>query len=193
MRTSRHGDLYSRRERKNVDNNQHIHDRREGLCASWPPLEPCREPVLDKAPAALSVRHHREAWVERRPRLLLLQLAREERPPVKRRNPAQSTDQLVEVVGARDPAPVVRAEMSVYRRAGLDPVLLPRNAGSYPGYVFTGDPLKLPAAHFGLGHGSGAHAPDEYFVIESSNPKVRGWDGAVRSFADYLYELAVVA
>jgi hypothetical protein len=30
-------------------------------------------------------------------------------------------------------------------------------------------------------------------VIESSNPKVRGWDGAVRSFVDYLYELAVVA
>ena len=90
-------------------------------------------------------------------------------------------------------APVIRAEMSVYRRAGLDPVLLPRNAGSYPGYVFTGEPLKLPAAHFGLGHGSGAHAPDEYFVIESSNPKVRGWDGAVRSFVDYLYELAVVA
>jgi hypothetical protein len=83
--------------------------------------------------------------------------------------------------------------MAVYRRAGLDPVLLPRNAGSYPGYVFTGAPLKLPAAHFGLGHGSGAHAPDEYFVIESSNPKVRGWDGAVRSFVDYLYELAVVA
>ena len=90
-------------------------------------------------------------------------------------------------------APVIRAEMSVYRRAGLDPVLLPRNAGSYPGYVFTGEPLKLPAAHFGLGHGSGAHAPDEYFVIESSNPNVRGWDGAVRSFVEYLYELAVVA
>ena len=49
---------------------------------------------------------------------------------------------------------------------------------------------KLPAAHFGLGHGGGAHAPDEYFVIESSNPKVRGWDGAVRSYVDYLYELA---
>ena len=40
------------------------------------------------------------------------------------------------------------------------------------------------------GHGSGAHAPDEYLVIESSNPKVTGWDGAVRSFVDYLYELA---
>jgi hypothetical protein len=36
----------------------------------------------------------------------------------------------------------------------------PRNAGSWPGYVFTGDPLRLPAGHFGLGHGGGAHAPD---------------------------------
>jgi len=89
-------------------------------------------------------------------------------------------------------AAVIRAEMSVYRRAGLDPILWPRNAGSYPGYVFTGEPLKLPAAHFGLGHGGGAHAPDEYFVIESSNPKVAGWDGAVLSFVEYLHELAVI-
>ena len=89
-------------------------------------------------------------------------------------------------------APVIRAEMSVYKRAGLDPALWPRNAGSYPGYVFTNPPLSLPAAHFGLGHGSGAHAPDEYFVIEPSNAKIAGWDRAVRSFVDYLYELAVV-
>jgi len=87
-------------------------------------------------------------------------------------------------------APLIRSQMAVYRRAHLDPILWPRNAGSYPGFVFTGEPLKLPAGHFGLGHGSGAHAPDEYFVIESSNPKVMGFDGAVRSFVDYLYELA---
>jgi len=87
-------------------------------------------------------------------------------------------------------APLIRAEIEVYRRAGLDPLLWPRNAGSYPGYVFTGEPLRLPAGHFGLGHGSGAHAPDEYFVIESSEPRVAGWDGAVSSFVDYLYELA---
>ena len=68
--------------------------------------------------------------------------------------------------------------------------LWPRSAGSWPGYVFTGEPLHLPAGHFGLGHGSGAHAPDEYFVIESANPKVQGMDGAVRSFVDYLYEIA---
>ena len=84
---------------------------------------------------------------------------------------------------------VIKAQIAVYRRAGLDPILWPRNAGSYPGWVFTSEPLKLPAGHFGLGHGSGAHAPDEYFVIESSNPKVMGWDGAVRSYVDYLYEL----
>jgi acetylornithine deacetylase/succinyl-diaminopimelate desuccinylase-like protein len=87
-------------------------------------------------------------------------------------------------------AAIIKAEMAVYKRSGLDPILWPRNAGSYPGYVFTGDPLRLAAAHFGLGHGSGAHAPDEYFVIESTNPKVRGWDGAVRSHVDFLYELA---
>jgi len=92
--------------------------------------------------------------------------------------------------GASADAALIRAQLSVYRRAGLDPILWPRNAGSYPGYVFTGDPLRLPAGHFGLGHGSGAHAPDEYFVIESSNPKVAGWDDAVGAFVEYLYELA---
>ena len=66
----------------------------------------------------------------------------------------------------------------------------PRNAGSYPGYVFTGEPLKLASGHFGLGHGSGAHAPDEYFVIDSTNPKVQGFDGAVMSYVEYLFELA---
>ena len=60
------------------------------------------------------------------------------------------------------------------KRAGIDPVLWPRNAGSYPGFVFTGEPLKIAAGHFGLGHGSGAHAPDEYYLIDSTNPKVHG-------------------
>jgi len=44
-----------------------------------------------------------------------------------------------------------------------------------------------------LCHGSGAHAPDEYLVIESSNPKVQGYDGAVKSFVEYLYEIAKIA
>src|SRR5262249_13124176 len=87
-------------------------------------------------------------------------------------------------------APLIRSQMAVYRRGGFDPILWPRNAGSYPGYVFPGEPLKLPAGHFGLGHGSGAHAPDEYYVIESANKKVQGFDGTVLSFVEYLYEVA---
>jgi acetylornithine deacetylase/succinyl-diaminopimelate desuccinylase-like protein len=103
----------------------------------------------------------------------------------------------VNMTGGYDPnstsadAGLIRAQTAVYKRDGIDPVVLPRSAGSWPGYVFTGEPLHLAAGHFGLGHGSGAHAPDEYYVIESSNPKVQGMDGAVRSFVDYLYEVAV--
>jgi acetylornithine deacetylase/succinyl-diaminopimelate desuccinylase-like protein len=102
----------------------------------------------------------------------------------------------VKMTGGYDPTStpadvtLIRAQTAVYRNHGIDPVVLPRNAGSWPGYVFTGDPLRLPAGHFGLGHGSGAHAPDEYYVIESSNPKVQGIDGAVFSFVEYLYEVA---
>jgi len=55
--------------------------------------------------------------------------------------------------------------------------------------VFTNPPLSLAAGHFGLGHGSGAHAPDEYYVIESANQAVKGYDEAVMSFVEYLYEL----
>jgi acetylornithine deacetylase/succinyl-diaminopimelate desuccinylase-like protein len=102
----------------------------------------------------------------------------------------------VNMTGGYDPtstpadARLIKVAENVYTRAGVQPILLPRNAGSWPGYVFTGEPLKLPAGHFGLGHGSGAHAPDEYYVIESSNAKVQGIDGAVRSFVEYLYALA---
>lgn len=104
----------------------------------------------------------------------------------------------VNMSGGYDPnstsgdAPLIRAQKAVYHQDGIDPIVLPRSAGSWPGYVFTGDPLHLAAGHFGLGHGSGAHAPDEYYVIESSNPKVQGMDGAVRSHVDYLYTLATI-
>ncbi len=84
---------------------------------------------------------------------------------------------------------LIQTQLATYRRLGVDPQLWPRSAGSWPGYVFTGAPLKLPAGHFGLGHGTGAHAPDEYYVIESTNPKVQGLDGAVASFVEYLYAM----
>jgi len=102
----------------------------------------------------------------------------------------------VRMTGGYDPnstpadAALIRVETDVYRKGGIDPVILPRSAGSWPGYVFTGEPLHLAAGPFGLGHGSGAHAPDEYYVIESKNPKVQGMDGAVRSYVELLYGLA---
>jgi hypothetical protein len=61
--------------------------------------------------------------------------------------------------------------------------------GSYPGFVFTDPPLGLASGHFGLGYGTGAHAPNEYYVIESTNPKIDGFDGAAMSFVEYLVEL----
>jgi hypothetical protein len=63
-------------------------------------------------------------------------------------------------------------------------------AGRALAHVFTDAPLKLSAGHYGLGYGTGAHAPDEYYVIESSNPEVAGLDGAIASFVEYLYALA---
>jgi acetylornithine deacetylase/succinyl-diaminopimelate desuccinylase-like protein len=86
---------------------------------------------------------------------------------------------------------LIKAQIAVLKDLhGVDPIILPRSAGSWPGYVFTGAPLNKPAGHFGLGHGSGAHAPDEYFVVESSNPKIEGMDGATMSYVEYLYQLA---
>ena len=101
----------------------------------------------------------------------------------------------VNVTGGYDPTEtpedsrLVQAQIAVSRRAGIAAPLNPRLAGSWPGAVFTAPPVSIPAAQFGFGHGGGAHSPDEYFVIESSNPKVQGFDGSVMSFVDYLYEL----
>ena len=102
----------------------------------------------------------------------------------------------VNMTGGYDPTEtpadsrLIKGMMEAYRRAGHDPVLWPRLAGSWPGATFTAPPLKLPAGHFGLGHGGGAHAPDEYWVIESENPKLAGLDGAVASFVELFYALA---
>src|SRR5215469_15397216 len=105
----------------------------------------------------------------------------------------------VNMTGGYDPnstpadAALIRAQTAVYKQHDIDPIVLPRSAGSWPGYVFTNQPLDLAAGHFGFGHGSGAHAPDEYYVVESKNDKVQGMDGALRSFVEYLYEVASTA
>jgi acetylornithine deacetylase/succinyl-diaminopimelate desuccinylase-like protein len=102
----------------------------------------------------------------------------------------------VKVGGGYDPTTtradslLIQSQIAVYRAAGIEPVLWPRLGGSWPGYIFTGAPLNLPAGHFGLGHGARAHAPDEYYLIDSKNPKLLGFDAAVKSYVDFLYEVA---
>ena len=85
---------------------------------------------------------------------------------------------------------LIQSSIAVYENEGLAVSLSPRLAGSWPGYIFTDAPVSLPAGHFGTGHGSRAHAPDEYYVIESSNPKVHGMADATLSYVKHLYALA---
>jgi acetylornithine deacetylase/succinyl-diaminopimelate desuccinylase-like protein len=107
-------------------------------------------------------------------------------------------DIAVNVSGGYDPtetaedSALIKAERATYDRAGVKTSIYPRLAGSWPGYVFTSAPVSLPAGQFGVGHGSGAHAPDEYMLIESTNPKVMGYDGATAGFVDFLYQMAAV-
>ncbi len=104
----------------------------------------------------------------------------------------------VKVTGGYDPtqtdenSSLIKASISVYKHEGMPVSLSPRLAGSWPGYIFTGQPVNLPAGHFGTGHGSRAHAPDEYYVIESSNPAVQGMADATLSYVMHLYALASV-
>ena len=106
-------------------------------------------------------------------------------------------DIAVNVSGGYDPTEtaedsgLIKAELATYARGGVKTSIYPRLAGSWPGYVFTSAPVSLPAGQFGLGHGGGAHAPDEYLLIESTNPKVMGYDGATEGFADFLYQVAI--
>jgi acetylornithine deacetylase/succinyl-diaminopimelate desuccinylase-like protein len=102
----------------------------------------------------------------------------------------------VNMTGGYDPtetdpnSKLVAGQIAAYKKQGVDPVLWPRLAGSWPGATFTGEPLRMAAGQYGMGIGGGAHAPDEFYLIESSNPKVAGLDGAVRSFVELFYALA---
>jgi acetylornithine deacetylase/succinyl-diaminopimelate desuccinylase-like protein len=85
---------------------------------------------------------------------------------------------------------LIKAETAALKGAGIKYTLYPRSAGSWPGVVFTGAPLNMPAGQYGIGRGNGAHAPNEWFLIESSNPKVAGLDEQAIHYADFLYAVA---
>ncbi len=109
------------------------------------------------------------------------------------------SDIIVNVSGGYSPTEtdensiLVRSQIAALKKAGVEYSLSPRLAGSWPGVTFTGPPLKLPAVGFGLGTGGGAHAPDEWYLIDSKSPKVAGLDESAMFYVDYLYELAGMA
>jgi hypothetical protein len=96
-------------------------------------------------------------------------------------------------IGSPHFAQVVRRPEVTSALKGTEGMVLPgasQDPDGWPGYLFTGEPLRLPAGPFGLGHGDGAHAPNEYFLIESAQPRVQGIDGAARSYVELLYAMA---
>ena len=105
----------------------------------------------------------------------------------------------VNVSGGYDPTEtaetsrLIRAQKAVYARAGAQVTISPRSAGSWPGSVFTQPPVSVAAGSFGMGYGTGAHAPNEFFVIESSNPKVLGMVDSALVYVDMLYEMAAIS
>lgn len=87
-------------------------------------------------------------------------------------------------------SPFIQAQKRVLEKAGIAYSITPRSPGSWPGVIFNGKPLGLPTGQFGIGRGNGAHAPNEWFLIKSSNPKVAGIDEATMLYIDFFYELA---
>jgi acetylornithine deacetylase/succinyl-diaminopimelate desuccinylase-like protein len=86
-------------------------------------------------------------------------------------------------------APLVQAAIGVYNKYGFTPSVAPRLAGSAPYFVFT-ERLGLPMVMGGIGHGAGAHAPDEYMVIEpAAGSKIAGLAGVEKFYVDLLYAL----
>jgi hypothetical protein len=95
----------------------------------------------------------------------------------------------VKMTGGYDPGTTlldslpVRVEAAIYKRNGIDPIVWPCTAGSWPAFLFTGPPLQPPALQFS----HGVQSPDECCRIESQNPKVTA---PVRSRVEFLCELA---
>lgn len=66
----------------------------------------------------------------------------------------------------------VKAVATAYDHMSVPYAPNPCNPTSGPGYLFARPPLKLDWADIGLGHGARLHAPDEYYVIESNDPRL---------------------
>jgi acetylornithine deacetylase/succinyl-diaminopimelate desuccinylase-like protein len=87
-------------------------------------------------------------------------------------------------------AGLTQAIISVYNKYSNGLSIQPRIQGSAPFYQFT-DRLGLPLVPAGLGFGSGAHAPNEVFLVEPGpNIPVAGLAQIEKAYADMIYALA---
>ncbi len=86
--------------------------------------------------------------------------------------------------------PWVHVAISVFNKYSDPPEVRPRTTGSAPFYQFS-DRLKLPLVPAGMGHGSGAHAPNEYMVIKpAAGSGVLGLSVVEKTYADMLFAFA---
>ncbi|GIW52812.1 MAG: hypothetical protein KatS3mg081_2167 [Gemmatimonadales bacterium] len=83
-----------------------------------------------------------------------------------------------------------KAAISVFNKYGHLPAVWLRVAGSALFYQLT-ERLRLPSVFSGLGHGSGAHAPNEYVVIHPRpGSKIAGVAEVEKAYVDILYAMA---
>lgn len=86
--------------------------------------------------------------------------------------------------------PFVQASLAVYNKHGEKVAVRPWLSGSAPFYVFT-ERLNLPLVFSSPGHGNGAHAPNEYMLIEApEDSALSGLAEVEKYYVDLLYALA---
>jgi acetylornithine deacetylase/succinyl-diaminopimelate desuccinylase-like protein len=84
----------------------------------------------------------------------------------------------------------VQAALSVFGKYASDVAVQPRVAGSAPFYQFT-ERLGLPMVPTGLGFGTGAHAPNEFMLIEPGpDTKAAGLADIEKAYVDFIFALA---
>jgi acetylornithine deacetylase/succinyl-diaminopimelate desuccinylase-like protein len=89
---------------------------------------------------------------------------------------AKAGDRMLVAFGSQRRSPPVEDQASIL-------------GGYWPAYLFSGDPISLPIGGGSVGSGGGAHAANEFFVIEGSG-KTYGYAGTEKSIATTLYNYA---
>lgn len=88
--------------------------------------------------------------------------------------------------------PLVQVSIGVFNKYGTRLRVAPWLAGSAPFHHFTRS-LGLPFVFGGLGHGSGAHAPDEYMLVHpAAGVEAAGLAAIEKSYVDMLFALGAM-